>query len=228
MLGGCALHPKSKGLQVWTALSKALKSKIHIDGYKIDVCISLVAKPSSERFAAQFHHAREASYLVGCSLGNNKQEGCLTLDENVRIHSRENSMACSATCNKPVVRVQPIVARSSDSRDIAEISLGGGGDDLEQETDLGQLTIDNIQLLSQLISESQDLSTDLKVQTKTVLLALITTGAHPQSRVSTEDFSEDVQTRLGSVIFGQYCYQMPLERNNLPMASSRQAEQRHT
>lgn len=74
----------------------------------------------------------------------------MTLDQNVRIHSCEKGTACSVMRNKPIVWIQPIVAHLPNGRDVTEIGLGGGGDDLEQEVDLGQLTLKNIQPLFQM------------------------------------------------------------------------------
>jgi DNA cross-link repair 1C protein len=108
---------------------------------------SLIAKSGSDRFATQFHHAKEAPYLVGFSCGNNQHGGCLTLDENVRIHSCEKGTACSVMQNKPIVWIQPIVAHLPNGQDIVEVGLGGGGDDLEQEVELQTMMVENIKLL---------------------------------------------------------------------------------
>jgi hypothetical protein len=52
--------------------------------------------------------------------------------------------------DKPVVYIQPIVAQLSNGQEITEVGLGGGGDDLEQEVDLAELTIESIQPLFQM------------------------------------------------------------------------------
>ncbi|KAM0809716.1 hypothetical protein AB5N19_10062 [Seiridium cardinale] len=185
---------------VWIALSRALESKIHVDTYKMGVYKSLVAKTSSDRLASQLHFSKEAPYLVGFNCGNNRHEGCLTLDENVRIHSCEEGTACSVMKSKPIVWIQPIVTHLPDGREITEIGLGGGGGDLEQEVDLGELTVENIQPLLEMIFEAEDLSTTVKNQMKALLLLLVAND-HPEKESTIQDFPEDVQTRLGSILW---------------------------
>lgn len=117
--------------EVWIALSKTLNSKIHVDEYKMNVYQSLATK-SSDRFAIQTHLTKEAPFLAGFTCGNNQREGCLTLDENVRIHSCEKEMACSIMKTKPVVFIQPIVAHLRHGREMKEVGIGGGAGDLLQ------------------------------------------------------------------------------------------------
>ncbi|KAK9426019.1 hypothetical protein SUNI508_12726 [Seiridium unicorne] len=185
---------------VWIALSRALESKIHVDTYKMGVYKSLVAKTSSDRLASQLHFSKEAPYLVGFNCGNNRHEGCLTLDENVRIHSCEEGTTCSVMKSKPIVWIQPIVTHLPDGREITEIGLGGGSGDLKQELDLGELTVENIQPLLQMIFEAQDLSTTVKNQMKALLLLLVAND-HSEKESTIQDFPEDVQTSLGSILW---------------------------
>ncbi|KAI5866068.1 Metallo-hydrolase/oxidoreductase [Durotheca rogersii] len=121
---------------VWVALSKALGSKIHVDKYKMGIYKSLVTKSTDNRFAAQTHLTKDAPYLVGFTCGNIQREGCLTLDEDVRIHSCEKGMGCHVTEVKPIVWIQPIVAHLENARDMVEVGIGGGGDDLAQKLTL--------------------------------------------------------------------------------------------
>lgn len=204
--------------EVWIALSKVLKSKvciepggvssiiptnlqqIHVDSYKMRVYKSLVAKSSTGGSAGHLHYAKEAPYLVGFNCGNKWIDGCLTLDQNSRIHSCEKGTACLVMENSPIVWLQPIVTHLPNGQDVTEVGVGGGGDDLEQEVDLAQLTTENIQPLIRMIFESRDLSTEVKEQMKNLLLVLVT-GGHPQSKSTIDDFSEDLQTRLGSIIW---------------------------
>ncbi len=97
---------------------------------------SLVTKPKDNRWAAQTHLAKEAPALVGFTCGNSPHEGCLTRDENVRIHSCEKGMGCSVMDNKPVVWIRPIVTHLRDGRDVMEVGIGGGGEDLTEATTL--------------------------------------------------------------------------------------------
>lgn len=105
---------------------------------------SLVERTSEDLFAKQVHLAKEAPYLVGFSCANNQHDGCLTLDENVRIHSCEKGTACSVVQNQPVVWIKPIVSRLSDGQEIAEVGIGGGAGDLECEAELQYITSDNL------------------------------------------------------------------------------------
>ncbi|RYC54453.1 hypothetical protein CHU98_g11760 [Xylaria longipes] len=120
--------------EVWIALSRALNSKIHVDKYKMRVFASLATKPKNDRWAAQTHLAKEAPALIGFTRGNSQQEGCLTRDENVRIHSCGKGMGCSVMESKPVVWIRPIVTHLKDGRDVMEVGIGGGGEDLTQAT----------------------------------------------------------------------------------------------
>lgn len=121
---------------VWIALSKFLRSRIHVDKYKMRVYKSLVAKDSNSKFGAQFHMAPEAPALVGFMCGNTQHQGCLTLDEDVRLHSCEKGDYCQRVQDGPVVWIQPIIAHLPNGQDIAELGIGGGGDDLKRDAEL--------------------------------------------------------------------------------------------
>ncbi|KAI1099440.1 Metallo-hydrolase/oxidoreductase [Jackrogersella minutella] len=166
--------------EVWCALSKALNSKIHVDKYKMRVYKSLATKSSDDRFAAQTHLTKEAPYLVGFTCGNSQREGCLTLDENVRIHSCEKGMGCSVMKTKPIVWIKPIVAHLKDGRDMIEVGIGGGGDDLTQKPSLGaddilalikieknkvmsKLETETIRILKKLLVASRDINLDIDI-----------------------------------------------------------------
>ncbi|KAI8625945.1 hypothetical protein F5Y19DRAFT_479027 [Xylariaceae sp. FL1651] len=143
---------------VWITLSKILNSKIHVDKYKMRVFESLVTRPKDSRWAVQTHLAKEAPALVGFTCGNNHHEGCLTLDENVRIHSCEKGVGCNAMETKPVVWIRPIVTHLKDGRDVLEVGIGGGGEDLAQAT---TLTLEDILEILQLMSARETLSADI-------------------------------------------------------------------
>ncbi|KAI0185585.1 beta-lactamase-like protein [Xylaria flabelliformis] len=130
--------------EVWIALSKALNSKVHVDKYKMRVFESLATKSKDNRWAAQTHLAKEAPALVGFTCGNSQRDGCLTCDENVRIHSCEKGMGCSVIENKPVVWIRPIVTHLKNGRDMMEVGIGGGGEDLAQPTTLTHEDISDI------------------------------------------------------------------------------------
>lgn len=97
---------------------------------------SLVTKSTDERFAAQTHLTKDAPYLVGFTCGNDQCDGCLTLDENVRIHSCEKGTTCSIMESKPIVFIQPVVAHLENGCDMTEVGIGGGADDLTHNQDL--------------------------------------------------------------------------------------------
>ncbi|RYP76533.1 hypothetical protein DL771_001767 [Monosporascus sp. 5C6A] len=140
------------GYEVWIALAKALRSRIHVDDYKLRIYKSLISatKSSDDRFPVLTHLAKEAPYLVGLTRGNSQQEGCLTRDEDARIHSCEKGTGCSVMTNihnKPVVWIKPIVAHLKDGQDVVEVGIGGGGDDLVEKPNQQDLTPGEIKQL---------------------------------------------------------------------------------
>ena len=79
--------------------------------------------------------------------GNTFHAGCLTPDENVRLHSCEKGNYCQTVLGSPVVRIQPVVTRLPNGQEIAEIGVGGGGDDLNRDAELDYLLPGEIQAL---------------------------------------------------------------------------------
>ncbi|KAI4858699.1 Metallo-hydrolase/oxidoreductase [Hypoxylon rubiginosum] len=152
--------------EVWVALSKALNSKIHVDKYKMGVYKSLVTKSSDKRFAAQTHLTKDAPYLVGFTCGNNQYDGCLTLDEDVRIHSCEKGTSCSIMETKPIVFIQPIVAHLENGRDMVEVGIGGGADDLTQKP---SLQLDDILTLIEIIRKNEKILGEFGTEIKDFL-----------------------------------------------------------
>ncbi|KAI0144349.1 hypothetical protein GGR57DRAFT_332999 [Xylariaceae sp. FL1272] len=145
--------------EVWIALSKALNSKIHVDNYKMRVFRSLVTKSKDHRWATQTHLSKEAAALLGFTCGNSFHEGCLTLDENVRIHSCEKGMGCKVMESENVVWIRPIVTHLRDGQDVTEVGIGGGGDDLTQAM---TLTSKDLAELLQILSASKELPVELQ------------------------------------------------------------------
>ncbi|TGO33219.1 hypothetical protein BHYA_0259g00010 [Botrytis hyacinthi] len=113
--------------EVWAALSRTLDSQIHVDKYKYKLYQSLRQDGSDDqsRFLAP-----EGPVLVGYIVGNGPQEGCLTTDKSVRIHSCEKGMGCSAYGEDNIVLIRPFIARGPDGVEIAEVGIGGGWGDL--------------------------------------------------------------------------------------------------
>jgi DNA cross-link repair 1C protein len=106
---------------------------------------SLVSKASNSRFGSEYQACPEAAALVGHMCGNTRQEGCLTLDHNVRLHSCEKGNYCQTIWKHPVVWIQPIVSHVFMSGDILEAGVGGGGDDLQKEVELEVFDRDDVQ-----------------------------------------------------------------------------------
>jgi hypothetical protein len=68
----------------------------------------------------------EGPILASCKIGNKYQQGILTLDPNVRLHSCEKSMECSVVDSK-TVWIHPIITRTKFGEEINETGVGGGG-----------------------------------------------------------------------------------------------------
>jgi DNA cross-link repair 1C protein len=188
-----------------------------VDRYKMAVYKSLVGSFESN-VAANVHHAREAPYLVGFSCGNARHEGCLTLDENVRIHSCEKGTPCCVMQTRLVVWIQPIVAHLPSGHDVTEVGLGGGGDDLEQEMEVRHMKPNDLEFLKEVIcllfspvlgsrlhfriDELQDLPAGLRNQIKTLLSALLNVDSSSQDAAArfVDNLSEDTLNRLESTI----------------------------
>lgn len=103
-----------------------------------------IARPDAH---GQTHLYPEAPALVGFTVGNTFQPGCLTQDEEVRIHSCEKGNYCDVVRGAKVVWIRPVVARLEDGEEISEVGVGGGGDDLEREAELEGLTVEGMDVL---------------------------------------------------------------------------------
>jgi hypothetical protein len=111
---------------------------------------SLVTNDSGKKFDPQLHLAEEAPALVGFMCGNTYHPGCLTLDEKVRLHSCEKGSYCQTVQKSPVVWIRPIITRLPNGQDVAEVGVGGGGDDLEREAELDYLSPADIDFVLEL------------------------------------------------------------------------------
>ena len=110
-------------------------AQIHVDRYKMRLYEALRGTTNKEQHSGPFI-ASEGPQLTGYKCGNTPQAGCLTNDENVRLHSCEKGMHCSAIQNKKIVWIKPIVTRTKDEGEIEELGVGGGGGDLAQHQEL--------------------------------------------------------------------------------------------
>lgn len=76
--------------------------------------------------------APEAAALCGHRCGNNDHPGCLTTDQNVRLHSCEAGTDCKALKPPNVVWITPMITYSANGNEVFEMGAGGGGGDLVQ------------------------------------------------------------------------------------------------
>ncbi|KAJ4392811.1 hypothetical protein N0V85_006822 [Neurospora sp. IMI 360204] len=138
---------------VWVALSKALESRVHVDEYKMGIYQSLLAKdPANKRDFGVLHHlSPEAPALVGFMRGNSYHPGCLTLDENVRLHSCEKGNYCKTVRENPIVQIHPVLTHLHNGEDLPELGIGGGGDDLEHDEEEDRLSEIQIQMVLKFI-----------------------------------------------------------------------------
>ncbi|KAK4187205.1 protein artemis [Podospora australis] len=184
---------------VWIALSKALKSKIHVDQYKMVIYRSLVAKDSNNRYGAQFHLAPEAPGLVGFMCGNTYHEGCLIDDDTVRLHSCEKGNYCKTVQESSVVWIRPIITRTN-GQDVAELGVGGGGEDLEQEVELDYLLPQDVEFVLNLVNGAENVSEDLKEEIRAFLLSTVASGRKVPLDIERSIFGEDNETDLMGVL----------------------------
>lgn len=113
---------------------------------------SLLAKdPGNKRGFGVLHHlCPEAPALVGFMRGNSYHSGCLTLDENVRLHSCEKGNYCKTVRENPIVQIHPVLTHLNNGEDLPELGIGGGGDDLEREEEEDRLSEVQIQMVMKL------------------------------------------------------------------------------
>lgn len=111
----------------------------------------LVKDPGNKHGFGVLHHlSPEAPALVGFMRGNSYHPGCLTLDENVRLHSCEKGNYCQTIWKGPVVQIHPVLTHLNSGEDLPELGIGGGGDDLEREEEEGRLSEIQMQMVLKL------------------------------------------------------------------------------
>ncbi|KAL9117348.1 MAG: hypothetical protein Q9187_006115 [Circinaria calcarea] len=151
---------------VWIALASALGSKIHVDPYKMRLYQALTFK--AENGVA----AQEGSSICGFKCGNRYQQGCLTDNISVRLHSCEKGTSCRVIEASPVVWITPIITRASNGLSVPELGAGGGGGDLLQshEIDLSDTAaaFELIKLCSEKIGDTQARSRTLSLITEAI------------------------------------------------------------
>ncbi|KPM43263.1 hypothetical protein AK830_g3245 [Neonectria ditissima] len=160
---------------VWVALSKALKSPIHVDDYKLLIYGSLKARRSEARFSSDYHLTPESPALTGYMCGNAPHPGCLTSDETVRLHSCEKGNMCEAARRPSTVIIQPIITHLANGENLAEVGVGGGGDDLQREAELDYLDQGGLSTLLDALWVD-DVSPDAVSNLRKALTRAISTG----------------------------------------------------
>lgn len=161
---------------VWLALSKALKSKIHVDDYKLRIYGSLKSKTPDSRFETDIHLTPESPALTGHTCGNTPHPGCLTSEENVRLHSCEKGNLCEVAQRPTTISIQPIVAHLPTGEDLAEVGVGGGGVDLQREAELEFLDQASLATLFNTFLSSSISSTDMPDILEETLKKIASTG----------------------------------------------------
>jgi len=173
---------------VWLALSTFLKSRIHLDDYRARIYGSLstldrkqlreigLNVPSDNKSLRDSGLAvREAPALCGFRNGNHIQPGCLTSQENVRIHSCERGMGCRVIDDDKdakAVHIIPIITRA-DGVELAELGAVGGKGDMDQKEELetaDAATVGKLmELCAKTIQDEQLLSKVLALLQQTLL-----------------------------------------------------------
>ncbi|KAI6759635.1 hypothetical protein HG530_010315 [Fusarium avenaceum] len=161
---------------VWVALSKALKSKIHVDDYKLRIYGSLKSNAPDSRFNVDVHLTPESPALIGHMCGNTPHPGCLTSEVNVRLHSCEKGNMCELAQKPTTVSIQPIIAHLATGEDLADVGVGGGGDDLQREAELEYLDQASLAALFNMSLSSSTSSTDMSDVLQELLEQVASTG----------------------------------------------------
>ncbi|KAL7914284.1 hypothetical protein GGI35DRAFT_238792 [Trichoderma velutinum] len=192
---------------VWIALSKALNSPIHVDNYKLRIYNSLNMSSTETRPSSSAQLTPTAAALTGFMCGNTPQSGCLTSDHNVRLHSCESGNMCPIARRSSVVRIQPVVASFPDGGVIQEAGIGGGGEDLEREMELGVPSQSDLELFLRIIDALNGTTEEARGECARVLTNALASGRDLQlnmSLSSTEDaHSTDLQRAILSIINSQ-------------------------
>lgn len=102
--------------------------------------------------------APEAPILNGFVFGNKTQNGCLTKEQETRLHSCEPGTECHARLSETdrTVWIFPIVTRTPDGTIVPEVGAGGGGGDLYQVPELDTADAAAIVQLEELCSKLID------------------------------------------------------------------------
>ncbi|KAF5536249.1 hypothetical protein FMEXI_10421 [Fusarium mexicanum] len=141
---------------VWLALSKALKSKIHVDDYKLRIYGSLKSSTPDSRFDTDIHLTPESPALTG--------------------HICEKGNLCKVAQRPTTISIQPIVAHLPTGEDLAEVGIGGGGVDLQREAELEFLDQASLATLFDTFLSSSISSSDMPEILEGALEKIVSTG----------------------------------------------------
>ncbi|PTB38498.1 hypothetical protein M441DRAFT_70873 [Trichoderma asperellum CBS 433.97] len=166
---------------VWIALSKALNSPIHVDDYKLRIFSSI------------------APALSGFMCGNSLQTGCLTANKNVRLHSCESGNMCSIARQSSVVRIQPVIASFSDGKVIHEAGIGGGGEDLEREMELGVASTSDLHNLLEIIDALKNTTEEARTECTRLLTNALASGRNLQLNIREDIYLTDLRKAILSI-----------------------------
>ncbi|KAG6031074.1 hypothetical protein E4U41_007711 [Claviceps citrina] len=181
--------------EVWIALSKALNSRVRLSHspephYRL-IFQSLNGRSANTTFSAGLHLMTGAAALNGHMCGNSQHPGCLTTDEDVRIHSCEMANMCSVAKKPGVVSIRPVVLRLPNGESIMEAGVGGGGKDFSREAELDWTSNNDI---AELIQSSMD--SGMREEVATALQAEAAAGRRLSLKMTIDDFDENLSTGL--------------------------------
>ncbi|KAL7920265.1 beta-lactamase-like protein [Trichoderma austrokoningii] len=171
---------------VWIALSKALGSPIHVDDYKFRIFSSLTASPEN-RSGFGSYLTSTAAALSGFMCGNSHRPGCLTTNQDVRLHSCESGDMCSIARQPSVVRIQPVIASFPDGNAMHEAGIGGGGEDLEREMELEVPSMSDLHNLLEIISSLKNTTEEARAECGRLLANALATSRSLQLYIKSED-----------------------------------------
>ena len=106
----------------------------------------------------------EGSALFGFPCANRLQNGCLTDEQHVRLHSCEHGTGCTVFDRDDVVYITPIISRSSAGEVVPELGAGGGAKDFIQDHELEIDSLQELRALKKVCSENID-DEDLRMKT---------------------------------------------------------------
>ncbi|KAH7319048.1 hypothetical protein BKA65DRAFT_437717 [Rhexocercosporidium sp. MPI-PUGE-AT-0058] len=175
--------------EVWMALSKALKSQIHVSKYAYSVYKYLRGETADKKGSPTSFHIPEGAALTGYTCGNGFQSGCLTTNPNVPLHSCEKGIKCPLLDEK-TVWIQPIVRRRDDGTEEAEPAVVQAGNDL---SGCPQVEFDDGVDIDQLMTLFTDASDIVKQDARQLLSKVLRT---PGRVLSLPEFGEDGDVSL--------------------------------